>query len=71
MATYDNTDYSFGITLIASLFIIVAFILGTYIGVYFTEQVVKEAVCRKVCQQTTDYLLCKDKTIEEVLNNDR
>ena len=71
MTINDNTDYSFGITLIASLFIIVAFILGTHIGVYFTEQDIKEALCRKEYQQTTDYLLCKDKTIEEVLNNDR
>lgn len=47
MATYDNNEYSSGLILILSLFIILVFILGTHIGVYYTEQDIKEALCRK------------------------
>lgn len=67
MATYNNDEFSSGLILILSFFIILVFILGTNIGAYYTEQDIKEAVCRKEYQQTTDYLLCKDKTIGEIL----
>ena len=67
MATYDNNECSSGLILILSLFIVMVFTLGTHIGVYYTEQDIKEALCRKEYQQTTDYLLCKDKTIKEIL----
>lgn len=67
MATYNNDEYSAGLILILSLFIIMVFILGTNIGAYYTEQDIKETLCRKEYQQTTDYLLCKDKTLEDIL----
>lgn len=67
MEINDNTDYYFGVILMVSLFIVIMFILGANVGVYYTEQDIKEVLCRKEYQQTTDYLLCKDKTIEDVL----
>lgn len=55
------------VILILGLFIILVFVLGTHIGAYYTEQDIKEKLCRKECQQAVEYLLCKDKSIGEVL----
>ena len=56
-----------GLVSILGLFIVLVFIAGTNIGAYYTEQDIKEALCKKGYPQTTGYLLCKDKTIKEIL----
>lgn len=42
-------------------------VIGTILGVYYTELKYIDEVCKIQYQYTNDYLICKDKLIQDIL----